>query len=778
MDSSIFRLSLDIHRQTTQGHLAVMKGDTARKIVAALSDGGRPYRIAEGCYAVFKGKKPDGNVLYNDCAIANNCITYEFTEQTAASAGHMACEFQLYGADGQLITSPRLAIIVNGLVYDDSEVESSGEFTALEKAMADVAELKANGLRGDPGPVGPEGPQGPRGETPFYVDLAVHGDGSWYADEGFDTIRQEYNSGRQVVCRLELDQQFLELPMVKEAAGVFTFGAIIGGQEWQAIISPGEDGAAAVTVGSSELSTLRVTVTGSKDPDTGTVTYAADATKDEIAEADAQHRVVECLLSNRRLLLDTVTASAAAFSCLYKSTHHRVTVYSDGNVKYETFQLTMPEDLKPTATDEKYFYITEDGVIRLKPEYRGASESTKMVDSVSDRGRGLDGSKLRDLPEEIVIPETVNGIAVTGYADGMFYRNTRPKKITLLGSVTVLPYGFCSYCLNLCQVEGTQGITSLGRMALAYTAITEANFPSVAELDAQGGQFQNCANLLTANLGNTISQIPAKCFASCEKLTTLEGCGNVTALGDMALCFSKNLRELPFRDNLTDIGRDALFLSRADWGASEGFISSDIVPEYSDGACSIRMRSTFEQHDPRWANKYIVYIDKEHNRKYHVGCMYVSAAMVYSAYKKEEMFSPEEFVEAMYRADADLAKIDIAGMDSPEGLVKLVEAMGCTYDLYESVTNTSISAVYAALKTGNLVIARIAGDNNRETDGTLNSTNHIVVCYGINENGEIMVVDSSAASSSIGIYEASVYTMPIHNLCRPGDFFMVVHKPA
>lgn len=613
--------------------------------------------------------------------------------------------------------------------------------------------------------------------TPLYVELIQASDGDWMADEQYDRILADYKAGRQILCRLELDQQWLKLPIVKEAAGVFTFGAIIGGQEWQAIISPGEDGAAAVTVGSSELSTLHVTVTGSKDPDTGTVTYAADVTKDEIAEADAQHRVVECLLSNRRLLLDTVTASAAAFSCLFKNTHHRVTVYNDGNVKYETFQLTMPEDLKPAATDEKYFYITEDGVIRLKPEYRGASESTKMVDSVSDRGRGLDGSKLRDLPEEIVIPETVNGIAVTGYADGMFYRNTRPKKITLLSSVTVLPYGFCSYCLNLCQVEGTQGITSLGRMALAYTAITEANFPSVAELDAQGGQFQNCANLLTANLGNTISQIPAKCFASCEKLTTLEGCGNVTALGDMALCFSKNLRELPFRDNLTDIGRDALFLSRADWGASEGFISSDIVPEYSDGACSIRMRSTFEQHDPRWANKYIVN-SGEVKRKYTSGCMYVSAAVVYSAFEKLDMYSPEEFVEEMHEKDAGLSAMDVASVEPSVGLTRLVTAMGYGFELYEEVAAASIQEVYTALKKGDLVIARIAGDNNRETDGTLNSTNHIVVFYGINENGEIMVVDSSAASSSIGIYEASVYTMPVHNLCRPGDFFMVVHKPA
>lgn len=146
MNNSVFRINLDIHRQTTQANLSVKKGDTARKIVAALSDGGRPYRIDEGCYAVFMAKKSDGTVLYNGCTIENNCIVYEFTKQTASSAGRMLCELRLYGADNGIITSPRIAIIVSGAVCEDSEVESTDEFTALSRAMADLAALKGAGV--------------------------------------------------------------------------------------------------------------------------------------------------------------------------------------------------------------------------------------------------------------------------------------------------------------------------------------------------------------------------------------------------------------------------------------------------------------------------------------------------------------------------------------------------------------------------------------------------------------------------------------------------------
>lgn len=244
MDSSIFRISLDIHRQTTQTHLAVRKGDTARKIVAALSDGGRPYRIREGCYAVFRGKKPDGNVLYNDCAIINNCIVYEFTEQTAASAGHMPCELQLYGPDGKLITSPKFSVIVSGLAYDDSEVESSSEFTALAQAMTDLAELRANGLKGDEGdsaydvavglgfegseaewveslrgPVGPEGPQGPKGDGNA-LRVIVSRDGEKYVADKTVSDIEEAESLQQPVY-LQMTPYVLPLVAVDQASALF-----------------------------------------------------------------------------------------------------------------------------------------------------------------------------------------------------------------------------------------------------------------------------------------------------------------------------------------------------------------------------------------------------------------------------------------------------------------------------------------------------------------------------------------------------------------------------
>ena len=139
MNDSIKRISLDIHSTSSGETVNAKRGDTARKLIISLVDGGLPYIIGEDCYAVFTGKKPDRNVVFNDCTIKDNTISYQFTEQTVAVEGRVNCEIKLYGADGKLITSPKFTINVFGTVYNEGdEVESSDEFNALTNLIADT----------------------------------------------------------------------------------------------------------------------------------------------------------------------------------------------------------------------------------------------------------------------------------------------------------------------------------------------------------------------------------------------------------------------------------------------------------------------------------------------------------------------------------------------------------------------------------------------------------------------------------------------------------------
>ena len=142
MNPSIFRISLDIHDEGSQVSLAVKKGDTIRVIQATLTERGRPYTITAGCTAVFTAKKPDGSILYNACTVSGSGITYAMTPQTTAAAGRADCEFRLYDAADELITSPRFNIVICDTVYDDDDViESTSEATALTELIDEATEL-------------------------------------------------------------------------------------------------------------------------------------------------------------------------------------------------------------------------------------------------------------------------------------------------------------------------------------------------------------------------------------------------------------------------------------------------------------------------------------------------------------------------------------------------------------------------------------------------------------------------------------------------------------
>ena len=89
------------------------------------------------------------------------------------------------------------------------------------------------------------------GETGALPDFSVwvvdNGDGSGSADERVYDIRNAYDTGRAIHCKLETeDQYYVELPLVKMQDGIFYFSAICDGVEWLVTIKE-DDGGNTVT---------------------------------------------------------------------------------------------------------------------------------------------------------------------------------------------------------------------------------------------------------------------------------------------------------------------------------------------------------------------------------------------------------------------------------------------------------------------------------------------------------------------------------------------------
>lgn len=175
MTNSFYKIALDIHDHGSSVSLKAKRGDTGRLLYITLMDGRNPYAITNECRAVFTAKKADGNILFNECSVIGNIITYAFTPQTTSAVGKAECEIKLYGAGNKLITSARFTLIVEDTVYNEGdEVESEKEVSALTALVSEATTLIYNvetklargdfkGDKGDKGDRGERGLQGERG---------------------------------------------------------------------------------------------------------------------------------------------------------------------------------------------------------------------------------------------------------------------------------------------------------------------------------------------------------------------------------------------------------------------------------------------------------------------------------------------------------------------------------------------------------------------------------------------------------------------------------------
>lgn len=136
MENVVHRLSLDLTAPDAWPRVEVQK-DNARTLVVSLTQGGRPYWIAQGVTAVFSAEKPDGNKLFNDCTVEKNAVRYDFTDQTTNVIGITRCEILLYSGDERVLASPRFELAVDDTIHQDGDIpESATEVTALTRMMA------------------------------------------------------------------------------------------------------------------------------------------------------------------------------------------------------------------------------------------------------------------------------------------------------------------------------------------------------------------------------------------------------------------------------------------------------------------------------------------------------------------------------------------------------------------------------------------------------------------------------------------------------------------
>ena len=409
-----------------------------------------------------------------------------------------------------------------------------------------------------------------------------------------------------------------------------------------------------------------------------------------------------------------------------------------------------------SPTPDYYFSIDYDGVVSLKAEYQA------------------DGSNNAELPEIIVIPDVIDGTAVSGLQARMFQKNLRVKEITIPDGVTEIPERFCSGAKNLTAIHNTAQVTKLGMRVVLNTQIKKAIFPNLKEV-APDGALAQATSLYFVDIGDNITEIPYGMFRACTRLSLVKGGGSVKTIGKEAFYLTHNLKNLPFLSQVTAIGARAFFRSRIqfDWSTIKGQCNFgeendyatpviDNTTDYWTGVkytpCENRIVTTMSQSDSRWKNNYF----GEYTSDYYHSCAVFAILHIHSALSGKLYSHPDEFAEDVRVIDASLLTKDknptnftnVAPFFTKLGYKTTVREADITQEIYQEICY--------ALARGAYVYSQVSADNSADNG-------HAVAIYGINSNKEVLVLDS-------GTHGVLTYRIPYQNLTGPSSNIVIVEK--
>jgi len=178
---------------------------------------------------------------------------------------------------------------------------------------------------------------------------------------------------------------------------------------------------------------------------------------------------------------------------------------------------------------------------------------------------------------DVTIPDTINGLPVTGIGDYAFYDCDSLSSVTIPNSVTSIGDDAFAWCTSLTNVIIPDNVTSIGGCAFAscyslssvtipnsVTSIGIYSFDSCRSLTSAtignsvtsigGWTFDNCKGLSSVTIGNSVTSIMYSAFAGCTSLSSVTIPHSVTSIGHYAFAYCTGLTNVMIGNSVTSIG--------------------------------------------------------------------------------------------------------------------------------------------------------------------------------------------------------------------------------
>ena len=134
--------------------VSAKQGDKATRYVRVtiLQEDNTEYKIPDGYIAIVNIQKPDRHFCYNECAIQDNKVIIQLTNQALAAAGTAHADVEIRNAANALVLSTQsFEIEIEKTQRDENAILSSNEMTALEdrvqKYIDDLIKTKEEVLK-------------------------------------------------------------------------------------------------------------------------------------------------------------------------------------------------------------------------------------------------------------------------------------------------------------------------------------------------------------------------------------------------------------------------------------------------------------------------------------------------------------------------------------------------------------------------------------------------------------------------------------------------------
>ena len=221
-------------------------------------------------------------------------------------------------------------------------------------------------------------------------------------------------------------------------------------------------------------------------------------------------------------------------------------------------ETTLPAEETTLPVVETTLPIVETQEQTEAPTVTEATASVRVANvdctyETNDTGVTITGYS-GELPAEAVLPDTLNGMAVTEIGNGAFRSNTVLRKVWIPDSVTQIGEKAFSGCTKLQNVQLPEGLTRIGAGAFeACGSLSSAALPE-GLTSIEPWSFANCKRLTAVKIPGTVTTLAEWSFSGCTGLSDIQLDVGIKTIENYVFFGCKRLTEITIPEGVTTIG--------------------------------------------------------------------------------------------------------------------------------------------------------------------------------------------------------------------------------